>query len=551
MDPVSILGLVGTCFSIGLHVASAASGVRDVINGLQSADQSIARLASQLDIFCSVMEQLRLWLERDPSLSSSLRGTIGNSLTHCDVIVSEIEQRVAQVKPKPEESKSSFGRRLKHLWTEESIKENKPWELERMVQQSEAEDLFARSAEDALSISVSKSLHQKRQQSTIDDGQNLDVKLSVDDEITSSGPYVRHYRDLMKRLFESRSDSPNGVDEIFVEDVDPPEIPPITLHSRIEMDGLNLIYTPFPQTGSLKGSVSALTKRLIAVERENSLFVASSQGDMTTVKKVLASGVSIDRHDSYGYTALSYAVSHGQMDAARYLLKWGANVHLGFRQSASSGPHNPFKVSSPIHMAVLLGSSDMIQALIDHGADINDPRCEVDLGSPSPHSASDGTGLNIDGGIDRITPLHLVCLQQGTTASIVGELIQLGANVSAQDSFERTPIMNAVHSRNIPVIQENLRSAAPVDMADKFGWTPLKLACSSLMIDSERIVDLLIRHGADVNKPCGLQKRSVIFDICPKSTSSGLHSTVFYYLIRARDLEIHRGASKEINNQVK
>lgn len=128
MDPVTIAGLVGTCLAITGKIASATYGLHNIISPLQNADQSISRLAVQLDLFSAVVQQLHEWLARSLEMPVSLKQTFFSSLSSCGVIISAIKDHVERVTPQNGETKTLLARKLRLLWNEDDRKEH-----ERMV----------------------------------------------------------------------------------------------------------------------------------------------------------------------------------------------------------------------------------------------------------------------------------------------------------------------------------------------------------------------------------------------------------------------------------
>ena len=92
---------------------------------------------------------------------------------------------------------------------------------------------------------------------------------------------------------------------------------------------------------------------------KTSIWNAASKGNINQLENLLSKGVSIDaqRHKT-GITPLILAVSRGQNDAVRYLLKNGAQVD---RQASDE--------SSPLHFAALYGRSEIARRLIENGAE--------------------------------------------------------------------------------------------------------------------------------------------------------------------------------------
>jgi ABC-type transporter Mla subunit MlaD len=123
MVPVSIVGLVGSCLAIGGNIVSVTTGLQQIVKAFKEADKNIAQLSNQLDLFNATIEQLRIWLNDNRSLSSSLRNTMKTAFENCDVIVSNIEERMQAVQRQPGESELSFGRKVTHLWNDNAIKE--------------------------------------------------------------------------------------------------------------------------------------------------------------------------------------------------------------------------------------------------------------------------------------------------------------------------------------------------------------------------------------------------------------------------------------------
>ena len=56
------------------------------------------------------------------------------------------------------------------------------------------------------------------------------------------------------------------------------------------------------------------------------LAVAAEQGQLETVKMLLAAGAKVDHHDPYGGSALSVAVLRGYKEVVKTLLDAGADV---------------------------------------------------------------------------------------------------------------------------------------------------------------------------------------------------------------------------------
>ncbi|XP_056432524.1 ankyrin repeat domain-containing protein 61-like [Gadus chalcogrammus] len=155
-------------------------------------------------------------------------------------------------------------------------------------------------------------------------------------------------------------------------------------------------------------------------------------------------GVNINARsgDSSSQTALHLAVRYGVLPAVAILASYGADVNA----EDSSG-------MTPLHVASGTLQKDIVSSLIKLGADIN--------------AVSRWTGN---------TPLHLA-----TTA------------VAVRD--HRGPA-----STGLGCVAELLRHGADPDVANRADLTPLQEAC---VHGQEELVDMLLSHGADLNRRTG------------------------------------------------
>jgi len=96
-------------------------------------------------------------------------------------------------------------------------------------------------------------------------------------------------------------------------------------------------------------------------------------------------------------------------DMAAILLAHDANLN------AMGAKYGVIQVM-PLHLAAEAGFADVIQVLLDHGADIN--ACT--------------------GGQNRVTPLHMAAAKG--KSDVVKMLLRSGADVNARDVKEQTPL---------------------------------------------------------------------------------------------------------------
>ena len=85
------------------------------------------------------------------------------------------------------------------------------------------------------------------------------------------------------------------------------------------------------------------------------------KGDLETLQKRLADGADVNEPDPMFFLApLGWAALYGQTEAARLLLKHGADVNI------ADGSGN-----TPLHSAAFIGAVDMAKLLLENGADIH------------------------------------------------------------------------------------------------------------------------------------------------------------------------------------
>lgn len=97
-------------------------------------------------------------------------------------------------------------------------------------------------------------------------------------------------------------------------------------------------------------------------EEQKELIAAARTGDCDALRRIIASGFSIDCELKYGSSALTIAASRGQHEAVTLLVEAGAKVNR----------RNQFG-SSPLQEACDRGHQDVIKQLIELGADVNMP----------------------------------------------------------------------------------------------------------------------------------------------------------------------------------
>ena len=244
-------------------------------------------------------------------------------------------------------------------------------------------------------------------------------------------------------------------------------------------------------------------------------------------------------------TPLHVAIERRSRDAAIMLIEMGANPDI---QDVLHG-------RSPLHMAAIFGTSDIVSALVRHGAKVNvraangetpmllalaksdfetvrilhDCGTGAHLRSASGHSplhmavknrhieviaglAKGDTGANVrDENGD--TPLHwaadmaanarysvdgyLSALENNRDiCEIIDALVECGANVNARNNNGESPLHKAA-MESIEIMDALLKHGASVDARDNNGKTPMHRVAQSPA--RKPLLAHLARKGADVN----------------------------------------------------
>ena len=172
----------------------------------------------------------------------------------------------------------------------------------------------------------------------------------------------------------------------------------------------------------------------------------------------------LNQHSLCGLTALIQAIEYLNDDKLpERLIEKGADVNLADNKTKKT----------PLHHAMILCDLDLIELLLEKGANPNAKDCEM------------------------ITPLHLAC--RNGDNKIVKLLIKHGADLVAQDQkigSEYEPIFWAYEANNMGVVETLIKAGVKLDVKNELGKTPLHLSCEQM---DTKTIKLLLEKGADAN----------------------------------------------------
>jgi ankyrin repeat protein len=303
-------------------------------------------------------------------------------------------------------------------------------------------------------------------------------------------------------------------------------------------------------------------------EELSTLFFAAGEGDVDTLRTILAAGVPVDTELFDGATALRSAVEKGQVLAAEVLLQAGANPnyivaprsvkHLAPGDAASKSP-----ARSALNVAVSTANPGMINLLLDHGAN---PRI-VDAGmNTAAHRMLDVAGQflpkqdgemiltellkrMLDAGI---RPDHLnqaqqsllhIAIEKNAPVSVLEALLDRGVSAELYDSSGRRALHMAALCDREDVLRVLIARGADLEAANSIGSTPLAFSRSAA------VAQALVEAGANVDSQ-NYNGESVLSKFLGQMRGESISAIVVTLLEAGADLDTPsfegKGSAREI-----
>ena len=200
------------------------------------------------------------------------------------------------------------------------------------------------------------------------------------------------------------------------------------------------------------------------------LHVAAWQGRVEIAKLLLAKKAAVNVKDTAGRTPLFMASGRNQEKIVEYLLRAGADVDARNNIGATS--------------------------LINAAAQGNSTICQILLKKKAYVNAKDKYGR---------TPIFAASRSH---KKVVETLIKYGADIESRTETGTTPLMRAASSNSPGICNVLLNKHAVVNAKDNRGRTALFYAS---FMGYERIIELLLKFGADVVDPKSKNRSSNIF----------------------------------------
>lgn len=206
---------------------------------------------------------------------------------------------------------------------------------------------------------------------------------------------------------------------------------------------------------------------------DTALLFAARVGDLASAKLLVAAGANVNDRDAWGVSATAMAAHAGFTEIVELLLAKGADPNVtdpGF---------------TALHAAILRRNDRMVKALLDHGANPNEP---VGFWTPTRRSSRD---WNFNPEFVGATPFWLAA--RATAPAIMRMLADKGANPTSVHHVE-------YHAGDPPVPRSQTTTPlmAAVGMGGGFVWIqPERADRERLALESVR---LALELGADINQ---------------------------------------------------
>ncbi|UYV80693.1 hypothetical protein LAZ67_19001416, partial [Cordylochernes scorpioides] len=202
---------------------------------------------------------------------------------------------------------------------------------------------------------------------------------------------------------------------------------------------------------------------------------ASNRDNMAVIKYLVMAGACVNAVDVDGKTPLHITSIYDQLEASRYLINHGADIHAKDHKG----------ISILMDAICFSENPDIIKELLEAGVDVN---AQDVNGNSAPFYMSRN---NIASQIS-YNPSH-----ESTTHRIYELLFEYGANVNLQNENGETPLMHAVINDKIYYANVLIKSGANIHAKDYKGWSSLMFA---IYLDNLKFAKFLIFSGANVHE---------------------------------------------------
>ncbi|CAI6099789.1 unnamed protein product [Clonostachys chloroleuca] len=223
------------------------------------------------------------------------------------------------------------------------------------------------------------------------------------------------------------------------------------------------------------------------------LVKAVYRANTQVARFLLGAGANANQVDRKVGSAIQTAVKNGDMDMVELLVEAGADVNINNERYSRAwiflGPGRiPRKLFSPLQLAARAENFEMIQYLLRQGADTNDLPALGIIERP-PYATYLRSG-------EYETPLNYAVLGGNLHMAVL--LLNSGANPDAVSFQGHTALGTACRNDNLDMVKLLLAYGATPHVCPELGSSPLQLA---IIHKDLRLAGNLLQRGADINAP--------------------------------------------------
>ena len=177
---------------------------------------------------------------------------------------------------------------------------------------------------------------------------------------------------------------------------------------------------------------------------------------------------------------LLFASRHGRTDVVGRLLSTGM-LEVDCTPLHANARGDVFRFNTPLLEAVVHGQHEVVQFLIERGADPNKPYRHMPMNSAAQKGHEKVVRVFLDAGMDPdesgrqgYTPMHFAA--RNGHKNVVKMLIDAGAHIDKTNQFGDTPLHWAADEGQSDMYQFLLDNGADPNKADNAGSTPCYIA---------------------------------------------------------------------------